>query len=441
MNGTARFWDPLYGRIRLSPLESKIVFSPDVQRLRYVRLCNINSLMVVGASEVNRFEHAIGVLRLANDWLDVHRLPEVDANDFRVAALLHDFQTGPFGHSIQYVLKDSRIDGGFEHEDVETGRRGRYYQDITANASFAGLQFRAADICRDRWKHVSDLIRGEGKLGSLISGTIDLDNIDNVLRLAYHTGITEETDAGVARYLAQDIFPSPEGLQVSALSIPRIERWQQIRRRLYELLLLDWAEFSGKAMLTRAFEDAVRYGLVGADSWKLTDEELMNVYEHGSVGEAQNVKNLAQRLRTGNLYSPVVLLRTPTVDLYTKITRMEIKRKLEKEIRDSVFGKKTGRSILVHPILDWKKTDRSVDVIVRETGRRLTVGTDSKTLLLGVFSSARASSDKEQIRLREAAIRALQRFGFAELKDLIDPMDEPSKDGSTTKNEQMVLFR
>ncbi|MFH1940627.1 MAG: HD domain-containing protein [bacterium] len=441
MNGKARFLDPLYGRITLSHLETEIAFSPEMQRLRYIRLCNINSLMVVGASEVNRFEHAIGVLRLANDWLDAHRIPGVDANDFRAAALLHDFQTGPFGHSIQYVLEDSRIDGGFEHEDVEKGRQRRYYQDITANASFAGLPFRAAEICRDRWKHVSDLIRGEGKLGSLISGTIDLDNIDNVVRLAYHTGITEEPDAGVARDLARDIFPSPEGLQVSGPTVPKIERWQQIRRRLYELLLLDWAEFSGKAMLTRAFEDAVRYGLVGADSWRLTDEELMNVCEHGSVGEAQSVKNLAWRLRTGNLYSPVVLLRTPAVDLYSKITRMETKRELEKEIRDSVYGKKTGRAILVHPILDWKKTDRSVDVLVRETSRRLTVGTDSKTLLLGVFSSARASSGKEQTHLRDAAIRALQRFGFSELKDLIDPMDESSKDGSTSNEGQMAIFR
>ena len=34
-----------------------------------------------------------------------------------------------------------------------------------------------------------DTITGKGTLGKLLSGTMDLDNIDNVCRLAYHMGI------------------------------------------------------------------------------------------------------------------------------------------------------------------------------------------------------------------------------------------------------------
>src|SRR6266403_323189 len=67
-----RIWDPLYGLLALSPLERKFAFAPEVQRLRQVRLCNIDSLLIPGAAHVSRFEHALGVLRLANEWLLTH---------------------------------------------------------------------------------------------------------------------------------------------------------------------------------------------------------------------------------------------------------------------------------------------------------------------------------------------------------------------------------
>ena len=35
-------WDALYGKIEFSPLVYKCMLSPEVQRLREVRLCNIN---------------------------------------------------------------------------------------------------------------------------------------------------------------------------------------------------------------------------------------------------------------------------------------------------------------------------------------------------------------------------------------------------------------
>lgn len=82
-----RIWDPLYGLLELSPFEQQFVFSPEVQRLRHVRLCNIDSLLIPGAAQVSRFEHALGVLRLANEWLATHNTPPHEADDFRIAAL------------------------------------------------------------------------------------------------------------------------------------------------------------------------------------------------------------------------------------------------------------------------------------------------------------------------------------------------------------------
>src|SRR5437660_9147430 len=92
-----RIWDPMYGFLELSRFEWSFAFSPEVQRLRHVRLCNIDSLLIPGAANVSRFEHALGVLRLANEWLAVNRVTVDEANDLRAAALIHDAQSGPFG--------------------------------------------------------------------------------------------------------------------------------------------------------------------------------------------------------------------------------------------------------------------------------------------------------------------------------------------------------
>lgn len=58
-----RVFDPLYGRLQLTPLESRVFAVPELQRLRYIRMCNINSMLITGASEISRFEHALGTLR------------------------------------------------------------------------------------------------------------------------------------------------------------------------------------------------------------------------------------------------------------------------------------------------------------------------------------------------------------------------------------------
>lgn len=58
-------WDALYGKIEFSSLVYKCMLTPEVQRLREVRLCNINSLCLTGSSNINRFEHSVGTAYLA----------------------------------------------------------------------------------------------------------------------------------------------------------------------------------------------------------------------------------------------------------------------------------------------------------------------------------------------------------------------------------------
>lgn len=320
MINAKRTWDPLYGRIVLTDFEFDLISLPEVQRLRYVRMCNINSLLVVGASEISRFEHTLGVMHLAQEWIRAHGIPESEGKDLIAAAALHDMQTGPFGHSMQYVLEDNTVEDSFVHEDLSHGWRSAYHQNTLASSSFSGKPLKAPSFLKERWESVASLIRGEGAYGPLIAGTMDLDNIDNVIRLAFHVGVTDDADRNIPLTLAHRMSIEDGELVLQASATPAVVRWQEIRTRLYNLLLHDWAEFSAKAMLTKAIEIAMARDVIGADSWVMTDGGFLDFLEQKGIGEAQEVRELVRRLRRGDLYEPVALYESPAVEKYTALS-------------------------------------------------------------------------------------------------------------------------
>lgn len=422
MLSARRSWDPLYGRIGFTEFEYGLLRLSEVQRLRYVRMCNINSLLVTGASEISRFEHTIGVLHLTKHWCDVNGIAESIARDIVSAAVLHDMQTGPFGHSMQYVLEDNEIDSSFVHEDLSHGWRSTYHQEILAGASFAGRPFSAPSYLGKSWENVAQIIRGEGIYGPLIAGTMDLDNIDNVVRLAFHVGITKDGDPLIPLRLAEQITIENGELVLPAACTPTVERWQSIRRRLYELLLLDWAEFSAKAMLTRAIERAAKHQIIGADSWVRTDAEFLEYLDKNAIGDAQEVRDLVRRLRCADLYEPVLLAASPAIEAYPELNSIQSKQELEVALSKSAGVR--GARVLTHFILDKAKTDRAVSFIAREDGTRRVVGRNSRQLLCGVFVSS-SISDAERKALSASYVELLRERGVVDLHPLDDPMGSP----------------
>ena len=417
-----RSWDVLYGRIDFNDFEYSLIQLPEVQRLRYIRMCNINSMLVTGASEISRFEHTLGVLRLAQEWIKSHKVSDFEATNFRAAAVLHDMQTGPFGHSFQYVLEDNQVDGKFLHDDIRHGRENTFHQDLLASASFGGRYFSAPVFLGGKWKSVASLIKGEGNLGPLIAGIMDIDNIDNVIRLAYHVGVAKSSDADIALQIVRDMQPTSLGIEILSETIPNIERWQKIRSDLYNLLLLDWAEFSAKAMLTRAMEKSIELGLVGTDSWMQTDNELL-INLLSSVGDGQDIAELARRIKIGDLYEPLVLLESSSIECYEEISKVESKMILESELVQyaKVELNLTLRPIF-HFILDKGKTNRAVEVVIKETKEIYKIGNNSKKLLIGVFASKADISIKNIEHLGIKIKNLLINFGVNNIKEILDPM-------------------
>ena len=189
------FYDSLYGDVSLNETTTMLVSAPEVQRLRHVRLSNIDSVTMPGISGLSRYEHVIGVAYLAQNTGLTKRLSSRDMVALTAAALLHDWAITAFGHLVEEAFQYAGA--SFNHET-------KLYEIVMGEGAseIGGVDrqfFRGRSGLR-RWlervapssdvnnllKDIIECISGKGKLGRVVSGDIDLDNIDNVFRMAFH---------------------------------------------------------------------------------------------------------------------------------------------------------------------------------------------------------------------------------------------------------------
>jgi HD superfamily phosphohydrolase len=380
--------DPLHGRITFPSYIWQAAATPEVQRLREVRMCNINSLNLTGAGGVHRFEHSLGTAYLAaqcaNAWPGVLR-PD-DERFLLLAALLHDVGSAGFGHSVEYILDSD----GFRHEalyDLVVGNsdeQGFAYKVAALEPVFFGaVRGLSRLLGRSDLSTVAQLVQGKGLFGPLVSGTIDLDNIDNVYRLAYHMGLAQPGDKPVR--LARSISCDERGLVVSDDAVDLIDDWRVTRELMYRYLLLNPEEFAAKCMLERALVEARRHSSASF-KWHDVDFGLMEKLSELTP----KTQSLISRIMLGNLFSCVGIFSTPDLSLAETLSRPSDRERAERELSERV--RKIGgaklklASIALHVIKDVGKTQR--EVRFRTTsGREMRLGSGTRRVLVGVFIS------------------------------------------------------
>lgn len=329
-------------------------------------------------------------------------------------------------------MEDNPFEQRFEHANLTSAIDSGFLQLIQAGAQFAGRGFKVAKLLRDITTDVFAAIEGKGEFGPIISGTLDLDNLDNVVRLAFHMGLCSEEDRQIPLTLVKFLSVINNGLGAPPEARPLFERWFELRRRLYEFLLLDRGEFAAKAMLTLALELGAHVPLLGPDDWRLTDEQLLVELEERSVGEHQAIGQIVKRLRVGDLFECIDVWQTPETAGYAHLSEAAVKRAIEKDIEARLFAAGGPRiRICLHYILDHRKTCRALAFHNQLTGVEERVGFDSKNLLVGAFiTNARAEklsvSDRQITSL--AVAEALAEVGLHSLQTAPEPLGELSSE-------------
>ncbi|PSP81461.1 phosphohydrolase [Halobacteriales archaeon QS_1_68_20] len=164
--------DSVHDHIRVEGVAADLLDTPPVQRLRHVKQLGTASLVYPSANHT-RFEHSLGVYYLACEALDHLGIAGPKAERVKAAALLHDVGHAPFSHNV---------------EDLIYRRTGKYHDDVEdlLTGGRVGEVLRSHDLDPDR---VADIVAGEGELGQLVSGKLDVDRMDYLVRDAHHTGV------------------------------------------------------------------------------------------------------------------------------------------------------------------------------------------------------------------------------------------------------------
>jgi HD superfamily phosphohydrolase len=381
-------YDPLYGLIYLPNFIWDVISCPELQRLREVRLCNINSLCLTGGANINRYEHSIGTcylaLRCINSWPPLNLISEKELRLFVLAALLHDVINAAFGHSVEYIESKEGFDPEKAFEYVSIGEKGQSYQykQATFEPIFFGmLRELSSKIPEEDLRAIGNTIAGSGRFGALINGVIDLDNIDNVFRLAYHIGLVRSGE--VPLKLASSLWTENGKLVVGKEVIPLVEQWHEVRKKLYSLLLLNPEEFSAKCMLSEAIELA-KMKDVQPFSWYYVDYQLLEELSKKS----SETSMIISRLMKGDLYGCIGIFLTRKIVAYEIFSNTERRKRLEDELSEIIRSKFVphfkSAMIALHSIIDVNKTERQVLVQTNE-GQVVQIGDSSNRLLIGAF--------------------------------------------------------
>jgi uncharacterized protein len=124
--------DPVHGTISLSDAETRVIDTPEYQRLRQIKQLGFSEFSFPGATH-NRYLHSIGVSHIAGlafEQIFKGQKPNKHYKQvLKLAALLHDIGHGPLSHTIEDVmppLRELKIKA-YEH------RRAKPASDQTAN--------------------------------------------------------------------------------------------------------------------------------------------------------------------------------------------------------------------------------------------------------------------------------------------------------------------
>jgi len=297
--------EPVHGDIELTSEETRLLDTPELQRLRGVKQLGLTCLVFPGATHT-RFEHSIGTLHMcerlvqaancnaARDPGGCHHITDSERRVLRVAALLHDVTHIPFGHNIEDQT------GLLPRHD----RPERFAQvlgdtDLGDELERIGLRRSILGVLGDADSHA-----GPPFWRQFVSGTIDADLLDYLRRDAHYTGLELRYDDRVIDYFrvdrdSQQLYVDCEknGMLRDDI-VSELMRLLEIRYHFSERVYYHHAKIAAGALVSRMVELALRAGaLTAADLQQASDESMMSRLEGLDLGDAMATERLRRFVR------------------------------------------------------------------------------------------------------------------------------------------------
>lgn len=266
--------DSIHGDLHLTEFELKLLDTVEMQRLRRVKQLGFTNLIYPGANHT-RFEHSIGTLSLAEKLATRLDLEEDVIELLRVCGLLHDIGHAPFSHVSERALKH-------DHETTT--------KEIIRNSAIT-------DIITEKFNanYITKIIDGKTKYGKIISGDLDVDRMDYLIRDSYYTGVAYGV-IDTERLLYSFKFNDDDELILTSKGVQAAESTLLARYFMYPTVYQHHTTRIVNSMFRVSLKHMLEYGYVEEEDLKyLDDGDLINITRNTKGLPANTMKNLDTR--------------------------------------------------------------------------------------------------------------------------------------------------
>jgi len=326
--------DPIHGDIKLEGIFLDIIEAPEIQRLYNIKQLGFAHLVFPGAHHT-RLEHSLGTYYMAIQAAEKLSLNREEKEIITCAAILHDIGHGPFSHTLESILRDTlNVDHVDLTEKLINGEHTIFDEKekdyVGSSSVFDILNKHEMDL-----KGIISIIRGETHkkpyLSQLLNGSVDVDQLDYLVRDAYYTGVSYGM-IDTERFL-QTLLINDNKLAVRKKGVGVIENILMARTLMYSSVYFHKTVRIAELMLSKAIEMISE--TEPFEFFKMTDAELIN--ELNKMGSFQH--EIATRLKYRNLfkqaYSASYLnLDQEEINIINKLEDINFRKKKEEEIEE-----------------------------------------------------------------------------------------------------------
>jgi HD superfamily phosphohydrolase len=232
--------DPVYGFITIDdPLIFTIISHPYYQRLRRIHQMAMAALVYPGAVHT-RLHHSLGAYHLMCNAINELKskgfeISKEEEQGAKAAILLHDIGHGPYSHALEETLIED-----VSHEEISLLLMKKMNDDLNGQLQIA------IDIFID--KHPKKFLH------QLVSGQLDVDRMDYLMRDSFFTGVTE----GVIAYdrIIKMLTVHNGELMIEEKGIYSIEKFLVSRRLMYWQVYLHKTVLCAEKMMVNIIKRA-----------------------------------------------------------------------------------------------------------------------------------------------------------------------------------------
>jgi len=355
--------DPVWGYIYVPDPVLALIDTEEFQRLRNITQLGFVNLVYPGARH-SRFEHCLGVYHLAKQFLQrlldsdpPLQLEDEDITIFIAATVLHDIGHYPFSHTLEelapfFVHHEERA------RQIISDPHGGIHRILKRELRVDPV--RVANVIDYRNENC-EVPRRDLLLANILSGTLDPDKIDYLLRDSLFCGVPFGESVNRDRLIASIKYdPVRKRLAVTSKGVSAVEALVFTNYLMYRNVYWHHSVRSATAMFKRAVQDILMHSscqLRLADFHGISESELILMLRAeqrrlGLEGSAQLLEGTVNRRlhKLGSFISPGER-KQELMHFFYDLYRNPQKRRSKEIELSNLFGERLGREMMGHEIL------------------------------------------------------------------------------------------